>query len=83
MLRGIWTAARTAVESPADYEIRLLLPIAVALINYVIVKSVLSQDANHSVVFMMLGAVVALTYRARNPHGYEAAQPVSRSMATR
>jgi O-antigen ligase len=83
MLRGIWTAARTVVESPADYEIRLLLPIAVALINYVIVKSVLSQDANHSVVFMMLGAVVALTYRARNPHGYEAAQPVSRSMATR
>jgi hypothetical protein len=64
-LRGIWTATTTVVESQGDQEVRLLLPIAVSLINYVIVKSVLSQDANHPLVFMMLGAVVALTYRAR------------------
>jgi hypothetical protein len=64
-LRGIWTATRTVVESRGDQEVRLLLPIAVSLINYVIVKSVLSQDANHPLVFMMLGALVALTYRAR------------------
>jgi hypothetical protein len=76
MLRGIWTAARTVIESPADQEIRLLLPIAVSLINYVIVKSVLSQDANHSVVFMMLGAIIALTYRARN--GMLLEQPAGR-----
>jgi hypothetical protein len=65
VLRSIWVATRTVVESRADQEIRLLLPIAVSLINYFIVKSVLSQDANHPLIFMMLGAVVALTYRAR------------------
>lgn len=64
-LRGIWLATRTVVSSGEDQEIRLLLPIAVSLINFVIVKAVLSQDANHPMVFMMLGAVVALTYRAR------------------
>lgn len=73
MLRGIWTAARTVIASPGDKEISLLLPIAVSLINFFIVKSVLSQDANHSLVFMMLGAVVALTYRAQNPGGYRPA----------
>lgn len=67
MVRGIWVAARTVIGANADQEIRLLLPIAVSLINFVIVKAVLSQDANHPVVFMMLGAVVALTYRAAHP----------------
>lgn len=65
MLRGIWVAAVTVIESKAEQEIRLLLPIAVSLINFVIVKSVLSQDANHPVAFMMLGATVALTYRSQ------------------
>lgn len=65
MLRAAWTAASTVVGSRQDQEIRLLLPIAVAIINFVVVKSVLSQDANHPLIFMMLGAVVALTYRSR------------------
>jgi O-antigen ligase len=65
IIRAIWTATRTAIDSRGEQEIRLLLPISVSLINYVIVKSVLSQDANHPLAFMMLGAVVALTYRAR------------------
>ena len=72
MLRGIWVAARTVVGARADQEIRLLLPMAVSLINFVIVKSVLSQDANHPVIFMMLGAIVALTYRARKQQEAEA-----------
>jgi hypothetical protein len=42
-----------------------LLPIVVSLTVFVIVKSVFSQQENHPVVFMMLGAMVALiaTYR--------------------
>lgn len=66
ILRGIWIAASTVVNTRADQEIRILLPIAVSLINFFIVKSVLSQDANHPLVFMMLGAVVALAYRSRH-----------------
>ncbi|HEY0651214.1 O-antigen ligase family protein [Phenylobacterium sp.] len=64
MLRGAWIAARTVIDSPRDREIRLLIPLAVSLLNYVVVKSVLSQEANHPLAFIMLGASVALVYRA-------------------
>jgi hypothetical protein len=75
MLRGAWVAANVAIRSPLERELRLLIPFSVALVNYVIVKSVLSQDANHPLVFMMLGAVVALTYRARQQEAAQAAGP--------
>lgn len=65
LLRAAWTASNTVIGSRQDQEIRLLLPIAVSLLNFVLVKSVFSQDANHPLIFMMLGAVVALTYRSR------------------
>lgn len=78
MVRGIWVAARTVIGARGDQELRLLLPMAVSLINFVIVKAVLSQDANHPVVFMMLGAVVALTYRAMHPELAPPAEPDAR-----
>ncbi len=72
-LRTAWVGAATVInEKPSD-ELKLLMPLSVALINFVIVKAVLSQEGNHPLAFMMLGAVVALTYRIRNPS--PAAQP--------
>jgi hypothetical protein len=65
-VRAVWTGARTVIESPPSREIRMLMPIAVSLSSFIVVKSVFSQDANHALVFMMLGAVVALAYRARS-----------------
>lgn len=64
MFRGAYTAARTVLRKEGDRESALLVPMAVALLNFVIVKMVFSQDANHPFIFMILGAVVALTYRA-------------------
>lgn len=64
MLRGAWIAAKTVIETPRDRETRLLIPFAVSILNYVVVKSVLSQEANHPLAFIMLGASVALVYRA-------------------
>ncbi len=64
MLRGAFSAARTVVNMGQDREFGLLLPMSVALLNFVIVKIAFSQDANHPLIFMMLGATVALTYRA-------------------
>jgi hypothetical protein len=80
MLRGAFTAARTVVLVGPEREFGLLLPMSVALINFVIVKSVFSQEANHPLVFMILGAVVALTYRAAQvqPLVVEAANPKRR-----
>jgi hypothetical protein len=63
--RGIWTGAKTVVQSNESAEIQLLIPISVSLASFVVVKSVFSQEANHPLVFMMLAAVLALTYRAR------------------
>jgi hypothetical protein len=48
-----------------DGELRLLMPLAVSVVNFVIVKAVLSQDSNHPLAFIMVGAIIALTYRAR------------------
>jgi hypothetical protein len=65
ILRGAFTAAKVAVTHAGDREIDLLLPTSVALLNFVIGKMVLSQDANHPLIFMMLGAVIALAHRAQ------------------
>jgi hypothetical protein len=64
-LRGAWLGASTVIKTRPEGELRLLIPFSVSIINFVIVKSVFSQEANHPLVFMMLGAVVALTYRTR------------------
>ena len=65
MLRAAWIGAVTVVNYQNDQEIRMLTPISVALVNFIVVKTVLSQEANHPFIFMMLGATLALTYRAR------------------
>ncbi|MDB5424548.1 MAG: hypothetical protein JWQ29_1964 [Phenylobacterium sp.] len=64
-IRGAWTGARAVIAAEAGHEILLLVPLSVCLTNFVIVKSVFSQDGNHPVVFMMLGAIMALTYRSK------------------
>jgi hypothetical protein len=48
-----------------DEELSYLLPLAISLICFMIVKVVLSQDANHPLVFILIGAIVALSARAK------------------
>ncbi len=45
---------------PQNEDRSFILPITVSLMVFVIIKSVFSQQENHPVVFMMLGALVAL-----------------------
>lgn len=68
IIRVIWVSVNNLVKNKNshDRELNILLPLSVSLINYFIIKSVLSQDANHPLVFMMMGAAVALIYRIRN-----------------
>jgi hypothetical protein len=65
--RAVFIAISQARMNIQDRELLIVIPLAVSLINFCIVKSVFSQDANHPLVFMMLGAIVALTYRAHMP----------------
>ena len=60
---GIFYAAKSLFRSD-EHEISFLLPAAIALANFVVIKSVFSQEANHPLAFMLLGMVAALVFRA-------------------
>lgn len=64
---GIFVAAvvyavRSLMRARTDEEF-YLLPLAVSLIVFLVIKSVFSQEAGHPLAFMMAGAVCALTFR--------------------
>lgn len=78
---AIYVGARTLIRC-RDSEVQLLAPICLALVNFIVVKSVFSQEANHPLVFGLLGAVVALAYRARQI-GASVQEPASNIAAIR
>jgi hypothetical protein len=56
--------AGTGIFSDAGREERhYLLPAAVALGNFLVIKSVFSSESNHTLPFMILAMIVALLYR--------------------
>lgn len=46
-----------------DRDTAVIFPLIIALINFIIIKSIFSQLENHPLVFAFLGAIVALVYR--------------------
>lgn len=48
-----------------DFETSLIVPAVITLINFLIIKTVLSQMENHTLFFTVLGLTVALVYRIR------------------
>jgi hypothetical protein len=66
LIVAIVLSAKYGVKaSDRDREFRLLVPITISLINFLIIKSVFAQDGNHPLIFMMLGAMAALIYRIK------------------
>jgi len=64
IIYSIYLASTYALKrEAADKELGLLAPISNALINFLVIKSVFAQPSNHTLIFMMLGAIVALVYR--------------------
>jgi hypothetical protein len=51
---------RSLFVSSQNEDRSFLLPITVSLMTFIIIKSVFSQQENHPIVFMMLGAMVAI-----------------------
>jgi O-antigen ligase len=69
-LIATWKAGMSTFRQPAESrEELLLIPLAIAISNFIVIKSIFSQDANHPVVFMMLAMMVALIWRRRNHDG--------------
>lgn len=73
--RGVWIGARAIARGNLDKELQLLLPLSICLINFIIVKSVFSQEDNIPLAFVMLAAVLALSRRA------DLAQPLTEAEA--
>ncbi len=57
-----WKSIKLSIETQ-DPEIEVLLPLGIMLGVFVIIKGVLGQEDNHTLVFVALGAAVALINR--------------------
>ncbi len=66
---AIIAAGRSVIQGPSDKEQTILIPLAISLVCFFVIKSIYSGVENQSMVFMMLGAVAALTYRVKVGHG--------------
>lgn len=65
-LIGIYEGSRRSLLSMKESEdAGFLLPTSISLFDFVVIKSVFSQQDNHAIAFMMLGAVVALCAKRR------------------
>jgi hypothetical protein len=77
---ALFRAAETTLKDPGgDRETSFLAPAAIALCAFIVIKSALSQQDNHYLVFMILGMVVALLHRIQAQTGAVARRPRARS----
>lgn len=63
----VYSAGATSIFNESDDPDRpFLVPLAISLLNFFIIKSVFSQQDNHPLVFAMMGMVIAACSRIRN-----------------
>jgi len=62
---GGFRAVRETLKAPAspDRELNLFPALATMILNFLVIKLVFSQVENHSLLFMVMGMIVALSYR--------------------
>jgi O-antigen ligase len=82
-IRAIWVAGRAGISSRASGELLLLIPISIALVNFIIIRAVLATESNFPLMFMMLSAVLALTARVRAAEDAAPAEPRAVKTASR
>ena len=69
-IASTYIGARSSMDvKDRSSETMLLIPASVSLFNFLFIKSVFSNDENHPLAFMLMGMVVALTYRLRKEQG--------------
>ena len=67
-LISIIKSVKTFQKNPflwRDQELSLLIPIAVCLAAFLVIKSVFSQEDNHPLVAMIVGMIVATCWRVQ------------------
>jgi hypothetical protein len=66
---ALYLAGMRAISpEPLKGETALLIPIGIALANFIVIKSVFAQSDNHPIIFMVLGMLVALLYRSQDKY---------------
>lgn len=65
-------------KTAEDAEIGYLLPLTVMLAQFLFIKTVLSQEENHSILFMMYGAIFALFWRLKQREEAQVAAKLDR-----
>lgn len=73
LVASTYYAAKYAVRSPKG-ELSYFMPAAIALANFIVIKSVFSQQDNHPLIFMLMGIVTAMVYRATRENSDVAAR---------
>jgi len=73
---AIMFGVRSAMRPPAlrDRELSLLVPLAIALSAFLVIKAVFSQQDSHALAFAMIGMIAALVYRVASLQKEEEAQ---------
>lgn len=61
---GAWAGGKE-VSKQYDFETSLIVPASITLVNFLLIKTVLSQMENHALFFVVLGLTVALIHRIR------------------
>lgn len=63
----LWSIGKGATSLPrsTNRDTEFIAPLTIALANFVVIKSILSQQENHPLAFVLLGALCALIYRCR------------------
>ncbi len=65
VLRAVFIGGKLVYDHPANAEARMVIPFAVSLIAYVVVKGVLSQESNNPYIQMMLAGSLAIVATVR------------------
>lgn len=73
-----YAGARIAFAAKeSDRELDWLMPLSITLLVFLALKLVFAQDDSHPALFMMMGIVTALVYRARTESGTSPVQVAS------
>lgn len=75
-LIAFWNGMKTAVAN-RDRETAWILPAAIALMSFVVIKGVYAREENHPFVFMLLALVAALHWRHQAAMAAPAVDPVT------
>lgn len=77
-LRSAWTGGSSAFRSRSkDTELLIAMPLAVSILNFIVIKAVFSQEDNHPIAYMMAAGCLALAYRSRLETARETPAPPS------